>query len=59
LYIGGEVSVKAPEKDEYNAKVLVTFAPTLPLDENPAAENGGLSSALSTPNSFAVYPKKT
>ena len=31
---------------EYSPKVLVIFQP-LPLDESPAAESGGLSSALS------------
>jgi hypothetical protein len=41
--------VKCRLNVEYNAKVLMTFAPTLPLDDNPAAWNGGLSSALSTP----------
>jgi hypothetical protein len=40
---------------EYNVKVLMTFLPTLPLDDNPVAGNGGLSSALSTPYSFALY----
>ena len=48
--------VKGARRLEYNAKVLVTFGPTLPLDDSPAAWNGGLSSALSAPNSFALYP---
>lgn len=51
--------VNALQKSEYHAKVLVTFAPTLPLAGKPAVWNGGLSSALSVPCSFALYPGKS
>ena len=55
-----KLSVKHWVRGEYNAKLLVTFSPTLPLAtcDNPAAGNGArsVSSALSLPYSFALYP---